>query len=96
MLLYLDPTVAFRRETMLDEDLKRSLDALRSGSQKLGQLLGLDGILSDIGEDAEQLVQGDSFGAEVGHPADVQARLRAPRPYLSGRCKPHPLHLLLV
>jgi hypothetical protein len=95
VLQNLDPAVTFHRETVLDENPERSFDPLWGGPQEVGQLLDLDGVLTDVGEDAEQLVQGYRLGAEVGHPADVQTRLRAPRPYPPGRCEPHLLHLLV-
>ena len=93
MLGDLRPAVPLDDEAGLFQSLERFLDALRGGPQKLRQLFELDGISSDIGQDAEQFVEGDGLGPEVGHPADVEPGASSPRLSLPRRYQPHPLHL---
>ena len=92
MLGDLQPPVPLHDEPGLDEDLEGLLDPLRRGAQELRQLLDLDVVVPDVGQDAEQLVEGDRLGAEVGHPAHVQPGAASPRPLLPRRCEPDPLH----
>jgi hypothetical protein len=56
---------------MLDQRLKRTFDVLRGGAQKLGKFFKLYRVLADVGEDAQEFVQGNDLGPEVGHPANV-------------------------
>ncbi len=94
MLGYLQPAVPLDDEAGILQDLEGLLDALRGGAQELRQFFELYGISPDVGQDAEQLVEGDGLGPEVGHPADVEPGAFSPRLSLPRRCQSHPLHLI--
>src|SRR5215207_4346268 len=92
MLGDLEPVVPLDDEAGLHQGLEGFLDALRGGPQKLRELFGVRGISPDVGQDAEQLVEGDGLGPEVGHPADVEPGAFSPRPRLPRRYEPDSLH----
>jgi hypothetical protein len=88
----LHPAVPLDDEAGLDERPEGLLDALRGGPQELSQLLDLDEVLPDVGQDTQQLVEGDGLGPEVGHPADVEPGAASPRHLLPRRYEPDSLH----
>ena len=94
MLGYLQPAVPLYNEAGFFQSLEGFLDALRGRAQELRQLFDLHSIPPDVGQDAEQLVEGDGLGPEVGHPADVEPGAFSPRLSLPRRCQPQPLHLI--
>ncbi len=92
MLGYLQPAVPLYNEAGFFQSLEGFLDVLRGGAQELRQLFDLHGIPPDVGQDAEQLVEGDRLGPEVGHPANVEPSATSSRSLLPRRCKPDSLH----
>ena len=88
----LQPAVPLDEEACLFEDFKGFLDILLRRAQQFRELLDLDLIPPDVGQDAQQLVEGDGLGPEVGHPADVEPGAFSPRPRLPRRYEPHSLH----
>jgi hypothetical protein len=68
----LEPAVALGHETCLLERLEGRLDVLRRGPQEFGEFLRLCSVVPEVGEDAQELVEGDGLRPEVGHPADVE------------------------
>jgi hypothetical protein len=87
-----EPAFPAGGEASFDQGLQSGLDALGRGPQKLRQFVDVYLVVPEIGEDAQQFVEGDGLGPEVWHPADVQTGAASPRPLLPRRCKPNSLH----
>src|SRR5215218_6086574 len=68
----LQPAVVLEEETGFDQGPEGGFDALGRRAQQLRELFDLDLIPPDVGQDAEQLVEGYGLGPEVRHPADVE------------------------
>ncbi len=92
VLCDLEPSLPLHDEPGPDQGLEGLLHTFRGRAKQLRQLLDLDVVVPDVRQDAEQLVEGDGLGAYVGHPAHVQPGAASPRPPLTRRCEPEPLH----